>query len=187
MYNKPNIRKFFLSLALVMGTFLLVHGFVYAAEIQYNLLAPLPGGTNQVRGDQAFSIYASQAFAFALSVAAVLALLMLVVGGIQYLGSAESPSRLSDAKDRIWNALIGLVLAVAAWLILNVINPALVSNDFNLPSLGESGSGTGSARGYCINPDGTSFCTKQDCRICVQEGKSCSPTPGGNCVGPSAP
>ncbi len=161
-----------------MGTFLLVHGFVYAEEIPYNLLAPLPGGTNQVSGDQAFSTYARQAFAFALSVAAVLALLMLVVGGIQYLGSAESPSRLSDAKDRIWNALIGLVLAVAAWLILNTINPALVSNDFNLPSLG--GGGSTSQQCFCTCNDGSpgTIVTKSDMctSSCSARGgaKSCS-------------
>jgi hypothetical protein len=135
----------------VVGAFVLFGNFAHATEIQYNLLAPLPGGSNQVSGDQAFSTYARQAFAVALSAAAILALLMLVVGGIQYLGSAESPSRLSDAKDRIWNALIGLVLAVAAWLILNTINPALVSGDFNLPSV----NGSTSRQCFCTCNDGS--------------------------------
>ncbi|OGZ46201.1 MAG: hypothetical protein A3C84_01640 [Candidatus Ryanbacteria bacterium RIFCSPHIGHO2_02_FULL_48_12] len=165
------------SLMFVVGAFVLFGNFAHAAEIQYNLLAPLPGGSNQVSGDQAFSTYARQAFAVALSAAAILALLMLVVGGIQYLGSAESPSRLSDAKDRIWNALIGLVLAVAAWLILNTINPALVSNDFNLPSLG---GGSTSQQCFCTCNDGSpgTIVTKSDMctSSCSARGgaKSCS-------------
>jgi len=107
----------------------------HAQNVTYNLISPLPGGTNSLSGENIFPQYARQLFAFALSAAAVLAFGMLVMGGIQYIASAGNESILKDAKDRIWNALIGLFLALAAWLILNTINPALVSNDILIPKI----------------------------------------------------
>lgn len=104
-------------------------------NVTYNLISPLPGGTNQLTGDNIFPAYARQLFAFILSAAAVLAFLMLVVGGMQYLSAAGNESWIKDAKSRIMSALFGLVLAAAAWLILNTINPALISNDFAIPDL----------------------------------------------------
>jgi len=110
--------------------FLIFFPVVKSAE--YKLLAPLPGGTAAVPADsQGFTTYMSQLFWFLLSAATILALVMLVVGGVEYIGSAGNVSILGDAKNRIINALAGLVLALAAWLILNTINPDLV--DFSLP------------------------------------------------------
>ena len=49
----------------------------------------------------------------------------LLIGGFLYLTSAGNPARMSDAKDRIFSALIGLVLLFSIYLILNTINPEL--------------------------------------------------------------
>jgi len=156
---------------------------VQAQNVTYNLISPLPGGTNQVSGENIFPQYARQLFAFALSAAAVLAFGMLVVGSIQYIASAGNESILKDAKDRIWNALIGLLLALAAWLILNTINPALISNDIQIPKI-EPGPGR-------IDPGPTAlaFCINK-VNICVagySTAEECSANcpkyfPGGNCV-----
>lgn len=148
------------------------------AEISYNLLAPLPGGTNQVFGDKAFSDYAQQAFAFLLSAAAILALLMVVVGGIEYLSSGESPQRLQDAKDRITKALLGLVLALASWLILNTINPHLLSSDFALPDVGNMSSPTSLECGTSVGKPNNCACS--DASQCA--GGQCTQ---GRCTGNS--
>src|SRR3990167_3721226 len=100
---------------------------VYAAvnTTEYIVLEPLPGqSANQsVTG----ASYFSTLYTAALSVAVALALVMIVIGGIQYSTSFANPGAKEDAKKRITGALIGLVLALVSWLILNTINPALVS------------------------------------------------------------
>lgn len=110
--------------------------FLYAeleasAQTTYKLLAPLPGGSADVPVETGFSIYAAQLFLFLLSAAVILALVMLIIGGVEYVGSAGNTSLLGDAKGRMLNAILGLLLALSAWLILNLINPDLV--DFSLP------------------------------------------------------
>jgi len=59
-------------------------------------------------------------------VAAILAVIMLSIGGFKYMTS-ESMFRLGDAREQIANAIIGLLIVLAAVLILKTINPQLVS------------------------------------------------------------
>ncbi|MDP2676883.1 MAG: pilin [bacterium] len=65
-------------------------------------------------------------FSALLSVAAILAFVMIVIAGFKWVASAGNPAGIEDAKDMITKAILGLVLAFAGWLILNTINPALV-------------------------------------------------------------
>lgn len=63
-------------------------------------------------------------YVFAVSIAVILALIMFVVGGVQYMvGGDKDPG---PAKERMKNALFGLIVALTSWLILYTINPALV-------------------------------------------------------------
>jgi len=70
---------------------------------------------------------------FIISIAGIAAFAMLVWGGFEWMTSAGSPARISSAKDRISSALLGLLLILASWLILQVINPELTM--LNLPQL----------------------------------------------------
>ncbi|MEK7545821.1 MAG: pilin [Patescibacteria group bacterium] len=64
---------------------------------------------------------------FLISIIGLVAAVMIVVGGIQYLTSAGDSGKIGAAKKRITNALIGVVLALSAYTILNTINPALLT------------------------------------------------------------
>ncbi len=64
---------------------------------------------------------------FIIGIAGLSAFVMLVWGGVQYLTSAGNPTATSDAKDRIKSALLGLLLILTSWLILQVINPDLTT------------------------------------------------------------
>ena len=57
---------------------------------------------------------------------AILAVVMIAFGGIQYMGS-DSFSTKSAAKERMLNALIGLALILMSVLILGTINPAILT------------------------------------------------------------
>ena len=58
-------------------------------------------------------------------VAGVLAVIMIMLGGIQYM-SSDAISGKEEGKEKITQALFGLLLAIASWLILNTINPDLL-------------------------------------------------------------
>lgn len=67
-----------------------------------------------------------------IGICAVLAVIMIVIGGVQYMTS-ELISSKEAGKERIKNAIFGLLLALGAWLILNTINPKLL--DVSMSSL----------------------------------------------------
>lgn len=70
---------------------------------------------------------------FIVMVAGLAAFVMLIWGGFQYITSAGNPSAIGDAKDRIFNAVFGLILIFASYIILQAINPELLM--LNLPNL----------------------------------------------------
>jgi hypothetical protein len=71
-------------------------------------------------------------YQFALMLGGVMAFGVIVYGGVKYMTSAGNPSGQSDAKEWIESALLGLLLLVGAYFVLNVINPQLVN--LSLPS-----------------------------------------------------
>lgn len=103
---------------------------VVAAGAQYRLSAPIPG-LEKVGGATPFFSYLEQFIPFLLGATAILAMVMITIGGIQYVISGGNESQRSDAKSRIWHAIGGLTLAAISWIILNTINPDLVK--FRLP------------------------------------------------------
>ena len=55
----------------------------------------------------------------------ILALIMIVVGGIQYIAGSIEPAQQNDAKQRITAAITALILALGSFVILYTINPNL--------------------------------------------------------------
>ena len=71
----------------------------------------------------------SMAFQMALSVGAILAVLRIAYAGYLYMGQADMWSTKGHAKDVFTNAITGLLLLFAVWLILNQINPDILQLD----------------------------------------------------------
>lgn len=107
--------------------FILVVGFNVTNAQEYVPLAPLPG----ISAGQGLSLsnYLDAIFKIGIGLAGVFAVLMIVIGGIQYIGGAANPSARTEAKSKITNAILGLLLALGAWLILYVINPDLLKKE----------------------------------------------------------
>lgn len=53
----------------------------------------------------------------------VLAVVMVIYGGIKWVAAGGNPGLIGDAKDVITNAIIGLVIALTSFLVLRLINP----------------------------------------------------------------
>jgi hypothetical protein len=111
----------------------------------YHLLAPFPFPILEKTTDITLVDYMKGVFVATIGLAIVLAVVELVIGGIEY-AAAVVPSSKEDAKRRIGGAVGGLLLILMAWVILQALNPKLLGVGLNLEKVGMS-SGTGSATG----------------------------------------
>ncbi len=98
--------------------------------LQYRLLEKIPG-TDGLGSD--LPGYVSAIYKMALVIVTLSAVLMLTVGGFMYLTSAGNTASIGTAKGIIYDSLIGLIIALCAWLVLYIINPDLV--EINLTTL----------------------------------------------------
>ncbi|NMC51218.1 hypothetical protein GYA54_00620 [Candidatus Kuenenbacteria bacterium] len=112
---------------------------------------PVPGGQNDfcVSG---FPDYVQRIYNFFISVVGILAVIMMMYGGFQWLVAGGNPSKISIAKVTILSALAGLALMLSSYLILNLINPDLTK--FSL-DINQWGTITGQDA-----PGGESYCSK---------------------------
>jgi cell wall-associated NlpC family hydrolase len=104
----------------------------------YQLLAPLPDPDNNgaplenfVIDDSALGKYLNLLIQLVIGISGVLAVVMIVMGGIEYMGS-ELISSKEAGKDKIQNALFGLLIALGAWALLNTINGDLLNSDVKI-------------------------------------------------------
>ena len=81
-----------------------------------------------------FNSYVNALYALAISVAALIAVIQIVIGGAQYMMD-DLITHKSAAKERIKNALIGLLIIIAAALILTTINSDLTHLNINAPRI----------------------------------------------------
>ncbi len=127
------IEVFGILTVVLMGLFMPIHQ-TYALEQMedYTVLAPLPGTTKggcNNPGDAGcktdLKTYLEGFFKLAIGLSAVAAVLMIVIGGFQYI-STDAIMKKEEGRNRIQNAVYGLVLVIGAWLILATINPNLL-------------------------------------------------------------
>jgi len=100
------------------------------AKITYTFLTPIPGlGELNVNGDT-FKIYVQTAYSFIIGSVGILATVEIMWAGFKWITSQGNPGKIGEAKEVIWAAIIGLFLAFFSWIILNIINPALLTPTF---------------------------------------------------------
>src|SRR3990170_8557356 len=61
----------------------------------------------------------SNVLSFIYGIAGVIALVLLVLGGIQYMSSGGDKIAVEQARGRITSAIVGLVIVFGAWLVIN--------------------------------------------------------------------
>ena len=97
---------------------------------EYTPLAPLPGTTNE-EGKTDIQTYIPGIFKLVIGIAGVLAVLMIIIGGVEYI-TTDAIQGKSEGKARIQNALWGLVLVLVSWILLYTINPKLTVFNLNV-------------------------------------------------------
>ena len=66
-----------------------------------------------------------------LYIVGVIAVIMLIIGGIKYVVSGGDSKKVTDAKNTVLYAIIGLVIAFLAFAIVNFVVSALPSGSSN--------------------------------------------------------
>ena len=99
--------------------------------LQPDIIGGQPGSNQK---ETSLGHYLSLLFKTLIGLAGGISVLIIVVSGLQYIIS-EVPGVKTESKGRITNALVGLVLALSAWLILYTINPDLVNLNLKLEQI----------------------------------------------------
>ena len=97
------------------------------ARSEFTALNPIPGVTDAEAAESPSKFFNGM-FMFGISIAAFLAVLMIAIGGIQYM-STDAVSGKSEGRERIIYAVMGLLLVLFSWILLRQINPEIL--DFN--------------------------------------------------------
>jgi hypothetical protein len=91
------------------------------------LAAPASNGCTDAGTTNNLGRCVNQIYIWSLAAAAILALFMIVIGGYITMTAAGNAERASRGKNYIQSSLIGLVLLIGAYVLLNTINPDLVN------------------------------------------------------------
>ncbi len=89
----------------------------------YTLLAPI-GDFKEFKTDD-IGKYFNILVKLAIGLCGALAVIMIIINGVMYMGEG-SIFKKAQAKDGITDAIIGLLIALGSWAILNTINPDLL-------------------------------------------------------------
>ncbi len=153
------------------------YGCVSTDTSSYCPLAPLPGMGDAADGyrvdvSRGVGDYINTIIRIVLGAIGVLSVLMIVVGGIEYMATVNLSEK-EGARERIKNALLGLLLALSSYLILRTLNPRLVDGGVTIPQANvqvqpdtfKRTSGGGTATGGGSTPNVVSNITTYDAML----------------------
>lgn len=125
-----NILTFLFSLAIfILFWWIFEANTLFAADkLTYTLLADLPG----VGDSPTHSEYLSNAIKLIIGLITALSVLVMVYAGVEHVAGAANESSRSAAKEKMWGALVGLIIALVSYIVLSTINPDLLSLDLTL-------------------------------------------------------
>ena len=115
-----------------------------AGEVKFTPNVTIPGSQFQqgtpvtmtsANPGKALFGYIQAIYTWAIRLIGALTVIMIIVGGFQWMLAAGNTSKIEEAKKKIIDSFIALALILAAVTILNFVNPSLTS----LPSLNLTG------------------------------------------------
>ncbi|MBU4481959.1 hypothetical protein KKC16_00735, partial [Patescibacteria group bacterium] len=77
--------------------------------------------------------YVKNFYNFAVGAIAIIAVIMIMIGGLQWIFAAGNPGAITTAKSNILSAISGLVLILFSYVLLYTINPNLVNLSLTNP------------------------------------------------------
>lgn len=117
--------------------------------------------------------YLNRIFKFAIGIGAIAAVLRLAYAGYLYMGQSDMWSHKGEAKRIMGEVVLGLLLLLGIWLILNQINPDILKLDALksiqpvsspvAPTTGGGASTSGGSSRWCIAGGGSCYATEAQC------------------------
>ena len=160
-------------------------------------LAPIPGLTSNdvtsVVNTAGFADFFNNLYKYCIGLSAVLAVIMIIWGGLE-ISTKDSVSSQSNGRERITQAIYGLLLVLSPVLVFSIINPSILNLSLSLkpidlsvpPSLQVQTPTISGPTGYYTDartiPSGQ-FCYKQSISVsagtaqfvCFDNMQSCAP------------
>lgn len=98
-------------------------------------LAPIPNLTQGVQATSGgLASFFNNLYKYLIGLAAILAIIMIVWGGLE-ISTKDSISKQSDGRERITQAILGLVLVLLPVLVFSIINPSILNLSLDIPPL----------------------------------------------------
>ncbi len=139
-------------------------------------------------GNYTFVELINKLYIFLIAIGAVIGVIKIAFAGVKWATSASGGS-ISAAKEDIKGVLLGLIILMAPYLILSIINPKFTNLDvlklkpLNLPATQSPGGGAPPNPGAPSNPEQYTQQCPGDCKTyttngCAQYEKDCKAVPG---------
>ncbi|MDD4607340.1 MAG: transglycosylase SLT domain-containing protein [Patescibacteria group bacterium] len=96
-----------------------------------DIVLQVPIGTTKIVHN--LSDYIAAIYNYALYAIVILAVVMIIYAGFMWILAAGNASKIDNAKTKITEAIVGLILAFASYLILYAVNPEILS--LHLPGI----------------------------------------------------
>jgi hypothetical protein len=115
------------KLIILIFFFVFNTSFTLALENQY---PQIQGASTPVSVTGDFTNFVAYVFYFAIGIGIAAVFGIILWSGYRYLPSRDDPAVVADIKEKLRRALIGLLVLVSSYLILNTINPEIFNFSF---------------------------------------------------------
>lgn len=156
MENKSKIIKYFIF-SIVLSIFLFPLFTLAADDTAVDSKYPTIAGITIYDGSSAADVVL-YVFNLLIAIGAFIAVVMVVMGGIEWMTSSGNVSKIESSKSKIKNALLGVAILVGSYFILTAINSNLVN--VNISTLEcidgirvQTQNSLGKLKDACINQD----------------------------------
>ncbi len=132
MKNK-NKNKIYLIILTLLVLSVIITPFVYAAEpIDFKPVTDIPLLDSWTPGETinasvgAENVF-NQVFSLSIRIGAMLAVFMFIWGGLNMIMARDNATNITRGKEKMKNAIFGLLMLLSIFIVLNTINPDLVN------------------------------------------------------------
>lgn len=103
----------------------------YVSKIDYTLEQPFGGFASVYSLAHYFTIV----YQFALGIVGIIAVVLIMFGGLRWVAAAGNESIIGEAKEIITSAVVGLAIALLSYIILAFINPQFTTATLSVPQI----------------------------------------------------
>jgi hypothetical protein len=101
-----------------------------AASIKYKPMSDIPLLPNWISGQATPIQLINKMFMLSITLGAMLAVFMFVWGGLQMITATDDSGKIIAGKEKMKNAILGLLMLLSTYLVLSTINPQITSLNF---------------------------------------------------------